>query len=266
MHQPLTAADLLASGGLRRLGRGLFVHDVLDSTNQFLLERAGELDDGAVAWAEFQTAGRGRLGRRWEAPRGSSILLSVLVHEPVDSPLLSVGAMLAAVAACEAIEATTACAPGVRWPNDIVRGGRKLGGVLAESCALSGAGNRAVVIGVGVNCLQQRAHFQGELARTATSLECECAHPVARRAVAAALLARLDHWFTLCQHEAAGWLRIRAAWQRRCEDVGTRVTLEHDGRTYAGTAVEIAETGALIVALDDGTRRQFAAANTARLA
>ncbi len=262
-HRPLTVEDLLPHGPLRRLGQQVFVHDGLDSTNQFLLGRAGELGDGAVASAELQTAGRGRLGRRWEAPRGSSILLSVLLHEPADSPLLSSGAMLAAVAACEAIEAATDCTPGLRWPNDLLCAGRKLGGVLAESCMLPGAARRAIVIGVGLNCLQQRAHFRDDLARTATSLECECAHPVSRRAVAAALLERLDHW--LAPGRPAASSDIRFTWQRRCEDVGTRVTLEHDGRTYTGTALEIGATGELVVALDDGTRRQFAAANTTRL-
>ena len=264
MHRPLTVEDLLPQGELARLGRRVFMHAATDSTNLFLLERAGELGDGTVACAEFQTAGRGRLGRRWEAPRGSSILVSVLLHEPADSPLLSAGAMLAALAACEAIETATDCTPGVRWPNDIVRAGRKLGGVLAESCVLPGAA-RAVVIGVGINCLQHRAHFAGALADTATSLECECRHPVARPAVAAGLLERLDHWLLRCR-QAEAWSDIRSAWQRRCEDVGTRVTLEHDGRTYAGTALEIAATGELVVALDDDTRRQFDAANTTRIA
>jgi BirA family biotin operon repressor/biotin-[acetyl-CoA-carboxylase] ligase len=263
-HRPLTVEDLLPHGPLGRLGRRAFVHDSLDSTNLFLLERAAQLDDGTVASAEFQTAGRGRLGRRWEAPRGSSILLSVLLYEPVDSPLLSLGTMAAAVAACEAIEAATDCAPGVRWPNDLVRAGRKLGGVLAESCGLPAASRRAVVIGMGINCLQQRAHFAGALADTATSLECECQHPVSRTAVAAALLERLDHWLMRSRDEPEVWSDIRSAWQRRCEDVGTRVRLEHDGRCYAGTVLEIAATGEMIVALDDGTRRQFDALNTTR--
>ena len=264
-HQPLTAADLLSRGPLRRLGKRVFVHEAVDSTNQFLLARASELDDGAVAYAEFQTAGRGRLGRRWEAPRGSSVLLSLLLREAPDNPLFSLGALLAAVAVCEAIEAATDCAPGVRWPNDIVRGGRKLGGILAESCGLPGTADRALVIGVGINCLQQRGHFKGDLAQMATSLECECSHPVNRAAVAAALLARLDDWLARCRSQPTVWGQVRSAWQARCEDVGTRVTLEHDGRTYRGTALEISDAGDLVVALDDGARRQFVAANTTRL-
>jgi BirA family biotin operon repressor/biotin-[acetyl-CoA-carboxylase] ligase len=122
----LTSADLLSQGPLRRLGRRVFLHDTLDSTNRFLLDHAADAGDGAVACAESQSAGRGRLGRRWEAPRGSSVLLSVLLHEPADTPLLSQGALLASVAACEAVAAATDCSTGRALANDVVLNGRKL--------------------------------------------------------------------------------------------------------------------------------------------
>jgi BirA family biotin operon repressor/biotin-[acetyl-CoA-carboxylase] ligase len=271
MHRPLTAADLLPHGPLTRLGRQLFVHDTLGSTNTFLLDNAATAGDGAVAWAEFQTAGRGRLGRQWQAPRGSSVILSVLLIEPVGSALPTRATMLAALAACEAIEAATDCAPAVRWPNDIVLGGHKLGGVLAESrplAAPSGAvvqtAQRAVVIGIGINCLQQPGHFAGELAGKATSLECAVAHAVNRAPVAAGVLARLDHWLAAGARDAAGWQRISEQWRARCADLGSRVTLEHDGRRFSGTVLEITGDGDLVVELEQGGRRRFASANTTR--
>jgi len=250
------------------------MHRTIDSTNQFLLERATQVSDGAVAWAEFQTAGRGRLGRRWEAPRGSSVLLSILLHEPADSPLLSQAALLAALAACEAIEAITDCSPRVRWPNDLMLAGRKVGGVLAESRALSdlppetppaASLRRAVVIGVGLNCLQQPGHFQGSLAGRATSLECESTGPIDRGAVTRVLLARLDYWLHVCGRRPTGWGRVRSAWRQRCEDVGTRVTLLHHARTFTGTAIEVSDDGDLVVQLDHGGRRCFPAATTTRV-
>ncbi|MCK4341676.1 MAG: biotin--[acetyl-CoA-carboxylase] ligase [Phycisphaerae bacterium] len=262
-QRPLTVDDLLPHGPLGRLGGRVFVHETLDSTNAFLLGRAADAGDGAVAGAEYQTAGRGRLGRRWEAPRGAAILLSVLLHEAADSPVLTHGALLGAVAACEAIEAATDCSPGVRWPNDIMLNRRKLGGVLAESC--THADGRAVVIGVGLNCLQQRGHFKGELADKATSLECESHQPVDRAALAAGLLARLDDWLASSAQEPRDWAALRAAWRARCEDVGTRVTLEHDGHVFTGTALDISDTGDVIVELDQGGRRHFAAATTTRV-
>lgn len=261
-HRPLTRADLLPRGPLTRLGGCVLMNDTLDSTNALLLSRAAELPDGSVAWAEYQTAGRGRFGRRWEAPRGSSILLSVLLHEPPQSPAHTLAGLLGALAACEAVETTTDCTPAVRWPNDIVLRGRKLGGVLAESCLIEAC--RAVVIGIGLNCWQHAGHFSPLLAETATSLERESAQPVDRAGVAAGLLARLDHWTAAAADDGAVWMSIRSAWRAHCADLGTRITLEHDGRSYAGTAIDVSADGDLIIQLDEGGRRAFAAATTTR--
>lgn len=262
-HRPLRVADLVPDGPLRRLGRQVLLAETLDSTNRFLLERAADLADGAVAHAEFQSAGRGRLGRTWHAPRGAALLLSVLLQEPVGSPLQGLAGLLACVATCEAVEATTDVAVRVRWPNDLYVDQRKLGGVLAESRLLS-VRRRALVIGIGLNCLQHVGHFPPELRATATSLELATSRAVDRAAVAAALLRSLDGWLERGR-TATGYDRLRRAWQARCADVGTRVTLVHDGRTYAGTALDIDASGDLIVQLDRGGRRHFVASNTTRI-
>lgn len=261
---PMTSADLLPRGPLRRVGGRVLLYDTVESTNALLLGRANELADGTVAHAECQTAGRGRQGRRWEAPRGSSILLSVLLLEPPGSLLQSRAALLGALAACEAIECVTDVHPALRWPNDIFARGRKLGGVLAESCGLAD-GVRGVVIGVGLNCLQHRGHFAGELRERATSLDCESAGPVQRGPVATALLARLDDWLARMRDDPGAWSRLLAAWRQHCEDVGARITLQSDGRAHTGTALDITDEGDLILQLDEGGRRHFGAATTTRI-
>ncbi len=274
-HGPLSQTDLFPDGALRRLGRCVIVHETIDSTNKLLLEQGYAAGDGAVAYAELQTAGRGRLGRRWDAPRGSSVLLSVLLLEPPNTALQSHGALLGTVAACESIEAQTDVQPTIRWPNDLVHNGRKLGGVLAESCSAMGTptdeahvppgATRAVVIGVGINCYQQRTHFRGDLFDKATSLDCETERPVHRAPIAARLLQRLDHWLTHTREQPDGWEALRIAWRQRCADLGRRLVLEHDGRQWAGTVLDISEEGDLIVQLDQGGRRHFAAATTTRV-
>ncbi|MBK9119381.1 MAG: biotin--[acetyl-CoA-carboxylase] ligase [Phycisphaerales bacterium] len=261
-YRPLKPSDLLPKGPLRRVGQHVYLHDSLPSTNAFLLAEAGSVGDGAVVAAEYQTAGRGRLGRRWEAPRGSSLLVSILLIEPPDSPLLTPAALLAAVAACEAVTAATTCEPQIRWPNDVVCDGRKLGGVLAESRPLGR--KRALVLGIGLNCLQHRGHFAGDLATKATSLELECTQRVERGPIAAALLARLDAWIAEVSQTSEGPVALWRAWRMRCPDVGARVTLHHDARTYTGTAVDVTDEGHLIVELDEGGRRVFAAETTTR--
>lgn len=263
MHGPLREIDLLPNGALRRIGHQVRLLDTVDSTNALLLGRAAELGDGAVVHAEFQSAGRGRLGRRWVAPRGSSIMLSVLLIEPAGSPLLEVGALLGTLAACEAVDQTTDCRPAVRWPNDLVLAGCKLGGVLAEVATLNE--RRALVIGVGINCLQQRGHFAGELSDKATSLECASESAIQRAPIAAALLRRLDAWLHVGAARSDGWHCLRTAWRDRCADLGMRVTLEQDTRTYTGTVLDIADAGDLVVELDQGGRRHFAAATTTRV-
>jgi BirA family biotin operon repressor/biotin-[acetyl-CoA-carboxylase] ligase len=282
MHRPLTEKDLFPNGPLNRLGRQVLVLDQADSTNAVLLAQAAALADGTVAVADYQTAGRGRHGRRWTAPRGSSILLSLLLIESGDSPLSLGGssrettptvphaAMLTALAACEAIDACTDCQPALRWPNDLALGGKKLGGVLAESTPIGPATParpraRALVIGVGINCLQQPGHFQGELADKATSLEIESAQPIRRAALARELLRQIDARLVACARESRGWEQVRTAWKSRCDDLGARVTLQDGGQPFTGTVLDITADGDLLVQLDRGGRRHFGSATTTRL-
>jgi BirA family biotin operon repressor/biotin-[acetyl-CoA-carboxylase] ligase len=262
MHRPLTERDLFPHGPLRRLGRRVDVFTEIDSTNAYLLAHAADLGDGAMAVADFQAAGRGRQGRRWLAPRGSSILLSVLLIEPEGSPLIAHATMLAAVALTEAVETETNCRPGLRWPNDLVVAGNKLGGVLAESTPLAprlGRVERALVIGIGLNCFQQPGHFGAALAKTATSLEIECAEPVDRPTVARRMVERLEA-LLVCD---PAWLR--EAWIARSDDLGARVTLVESSHRYTGTVLEIADNADLLVQLDSGGRRWFESTTTTRI-
>lgn len=262
MHRPLSIADFPPPGELVRLGRAIHCFETIDSTNAFLLSHAAGLFDGALAVAEQQTAGRGRLRRTWAAPRGSSVLLSVLLHEAVNSKLLRDATMVASLATCRAIEDSTGCRPTVRWPNDLVIGRRKLAGVLAESTPLADD-RRALVIGVGLNCLQQRGHFAGELAEKATSLEIESATAIDRGAVARALVRQLDRALTRAAN-AGGLAEARGEWLARCEDRGQPVTLLVGRQTHRGTIVDIDPGGDLIVQLDTGERKAFEAATATR--
>lgn len=262
VHRPLSREDLPPTESLRRLGREILFFSEIDSTNAFLLRQAGVWPDGTLAFAELQTLGRGRLGRRWLAPRGSSVLCSALLIEDVDVEWLTLLPMLAGLAAAEAVEQATGLAAGVRWPNDIVLAGRKLGGVLIESVALGSAARRAIVIGVGLNVLQQAGHFAPEIVSHATSLEIASPSPVDRPAIARALVERLDAW--LSSAAAPDAAQIRRAWLARSQDLGTRSRLVHDGRVFAGTIVDLDEHGDLVVQLDQGGMRCFRGAVTAR--
>ncbi len=269
MQCRISEPDLFPGGPLRRLGGAVRIFAELDSTNSYMLAHAAELVDGTIVLADFQTAGRGRRGRRWHSPRGASVLLSVLLKEPASSPWLEHATLAAALAACEAVEHASTCRPALRWPNDLMLSGKKLGGVLVESTPLTRTpdepAQRAIVIGVGINCLQQRGHWETAIADTATSLEIESASAVDRTAVARGVLERLDAHLAGTGEGEAEWPGILAAWKSRCEDLGARVTLRHDRRAWTGTMLDISDAGDLLVQLDHGPRRYFAAATTTRV-
>ena len=130
-----------------RFGKPYHFEPECESTQALLLEPG--LPEGAVAATDHQTAGRGRLGRRWEAPSGSSVLASVLLHPPAGRhwPELS---LVGGIAAAEAIEGATGLSAQVKWPNDVMLNRRKVAGVLAE------ARDGAVVLGIGINVNQRR--------------------------------------------------------------------------------------------------------------
>jgi BirA family transcriptional regulator, biotin operon repressor / biotin---[acetyl-CoA-carboxylase] ligase len=214
--------------------------DEVDSTNRYAIDeaRAGAAD-GLVVVADRQTAGRGRLGRAWEAPSGSSLLASVLLRtEPGTSGRYAV-AMAVGVAMADAVVATTGVAARLKWPNDLLVEHRKLAGVLAE------AAGDAVVAGIGVN-LDWPA-FPPDLP-DATACNLEGGRPVTRAVLLADFLGRLDA--LLGDRE-----QIAAEYRARLSTLGTRVRVERGGGDdLVGTAVDIDETGALVVADDGGMR------------
>jgi BirA family biotin operon repressor/biotin-[acetyl-CoA-carboxylase] ligase len=152
---------------------------------------AVDAPEGAVAVADEQTEGRGRLGRHWEAPAGTSVLVSVQLRpalEPQRYPELTV---LGAEAAATAIRTLTELEPTLKEPNDVLIGGRKVAGVLGE------AGEHRVVLGIGINANVPSEELPAEVRIPATSLLAETGRPVDRRALLAELLAELERRYNI---------------------------------------------------------------------
>jgi BirA family transcriptional regulator, biotin operon repressor / biotin---[acetyl-CoA-carboxylase] ligase len=139
------------------------------------------MPEGALALARFQTAGRGRLGRTWEAPPGTAILSSILLKPPPGKPLPQL-ALVAGVAVADALEELTGLAVQIKWPNDVMLRRQKVSGVLAE------ARDGAVVVGIGVNVNQSRE----QLPERAGSLRTTTGHEYERGEVLDAVLAALE--------------------------------------------------------------------------
>ncbi len=259
--------------------------DTIDSTNRYLLDeaRAGA-PEGVVAVADYQTAGRGRLGRTWEAPPGANLLLSVLLRpelDPADRYLATTAVALAAVDAVAATgpatspatspatgSASTGGVPGadgvvgIKWPNDLVApDGRKLAGVLAE--ADLGAGTPAspapVVVGIGINVNWPAGDgdLPPELRGAAVSLRQLAGGEVDREALLAALLDRLGPRVEALA-TASGRAGLADDLRSCCTTLGTVVRVDLPDASFTGTAVALTDDGHLVVE-SGGTRHTVVA-------
>jgi BirA family biotin operon repressor/biotin-[acetyl-CoA-carboxylase] ligase len=216
----------------------------IDSTNRSLLDeaRAGA-PDGLVVVADHQTAGRGRLGRSWEATPGTSLLVSVLLRPDLPVDRLFVLTLAAALALADAVGAVAGITAGLKWPNDLVVGDRKLAGLLAETDVSAGTA-RAVVIGAGCNLTADA--FPPELAPQATAAELEAGRAVDRDVLLEAFLAALAN--RLDDLDA-----VLADARARSATLGRRVRIELPGdQVLEGEATELADDGSLIVRDDAG--------------
>ena len=176
------------------LGRQILVFEETDSTND-LAARAGQdfLPEGWVVFAESHRAGRGTSGRRWISPPRQNLLFSVLLR-PVGVPVPRWPELTfcAALAVAEAAERVTGAAARIKWPNDVLLGGRKVAGILLESHQRQAPG--FVVLGIGLNVLQRAADFDPAIRDRAGSLAMAAVDGrlLRREQVAALVLARLD--------------------------------------------------------------------------
>ena len=166
-----------------RFGREYVYADVCDSTQRLLPEDAPE---GAVAVADEQLEGRGRLGRSWHAAPGTSVLCSVLLRPPVASERLPELSLVGGRACAAAIAAVAAVEPAIKFPNDVLIGGRKAAGILAE------ARDDRVVLGIGINVLQRAEELPREARTPPTSLLVETGREIDRADLLVELLARLE--------------------------------------------------------------------------
>jgi BirA family biotin operon repressor/biotin-[acetyl-CoA-carboxylase] ligase len=207
------------------------------------LARAGE-PEGTVVVADHQTAGRGRLGRTWQAPSGSSLLVTLLLRPTLPVADVHLVTIAAALAAADAADAVAGVRPSLKWPNDLVieRDGttRKVAGVLAESL-VNGAHIDAVALGMGLN-VQWPDELPEELASIATALNHECGHDVDRDAVLDAWLARFGERYAALDADA-----LVEEYRGACVTLGRDVRVELANETFEGRATDVTREGHLVV-------------------
>jgi BirA family transcriptional regulator, biotin operon repressor / biotin---[acetyl-CoA-carboxylase] ligase len=223
---------------------------VVESTMDLAREAARRgWPDRSVFVCDYQTAGRGRRGRRWEAPAGAGLLFTLLLRSS-DAPMQRT--MLASVALSEAIERLLGVEPSIKWPNDLLLGNRKLAGVLAEG--YSGPAGGYVLVGCGVNANQDASDF-ASVGRAAVSLEQAAGRAVHRGELLVVCLERFEGWLGLAPEARAA--ALRAEWERRLWGVGRTLRIRDQGEEFWAVVEGVGADGALLARDERGVARRI---------
>jgi BirA family biotin operon repressor/biotin-[acetyl-CoA-carboxylase] ligase len=240
----------------RFMGRTLLARAEALSTNDVVWDALAQgLPDGTTVVADAQPEGRGRSGRRWHLAPGKGLALSIVLVQGCDRRQSGTLPLVAGLALARGLE-TLGVRAQLKWPNDLLLGGRKLSGILCESRRLvpgagDGAGSDAAVIGVGVNVRESVDDFPPELRASATSLALAGAEAI-REDVAAAFLNALETLWT--EHQEGGRAGVLAAWKQRASFWGEAVTVHTPSGRLDGVAQDLDEDGGLVLRLADGGR------------
>lgn len=236
------------------IGRSLECYAVIDSTNRRATDWAHhDAPDGALVLAEKQTAGRGRLGRRWHAPAGSALLMSLVLRPTLEPAQAQRATMICSLGAVDAARQVAGLTVQVKWPNDLVIDGRKVGGILTELGA-EGKALTHVVVGLGIN-VNLDASLLPEVMVPATSLMAEAGSAISRVALLCSLLEGVERRYLAMQE---GW-SPHEEWRAHLSTLGTAVHVGTPDELIEGDAVDVDPDGALIVESADGRRHRVLA-------
>ena len=246
----LDPADIQRHLQARRLGGRIECVAETESTNSDVAAaaRAGAAE-GLVRIAESQTRGRGRMGRTWVSPHGVNLYCSILLRPTLsagDVPLLT---LATGVAVADAVDAWSDVGAAIKWPNDVLLGGRKVAGVLTEMEAVDGR-PASVVVGIGVNLNCDLDAFPPEVRGLATSIAIANGRHVDRARFAAHLIDAVDARYESLLRD--GFSAILPAWSERDALRGRRVQVRSAGETLAGIASGLGPTGRLLLQTDHG--------------
>ena len=221
---------------------------VIESTNEYLLDKLSTTNvHGHVVLAEFQTAGKGRRGNQWLSPMASGLCLSMAWHFETSPASLMALSLASAVAVLRALHKFKIKKTGLKWPNDIICDGRKLGGILLES-RIEAAGACDVVLGLGLN-LNLPAALCDSLEQVITDIRRNCAVPPSRNALAITVIEELA--CMLRQYAEAGFAPFIAEWRGHDCLQGRQVQLNlADHSQLTGEVLGIDENGLLQMRID----------------
>ena len=253
----IKAPDLLLPREINReldtriFGKGRIVYlEKVNSTNDIAKELAAKgAEEGTIVLAEKQLRGRGRMGRWWDSPFGKGIYVSIILKPgimPQDAPKIT---MVFGVAAVRAIEKVTSLKAGIKWPNDLLINGKKVGGILTEmSTEMDGI--EYIVVGIGINVNNSLSSFPDEIKKTASSLKIELNRPVSRIVFFGRLLEQMEDYYRT--FVGGNFSSVLNEWRKLTVTLGNRVeSATREGKIY-GEAIDIDPDGALMVKDEKG--------------
>ena len=248
---PLSCSAIVDRLESKFVGSEIVVLESATSTSDVAWQRAdGKGSNGLAVFAESQSAGRGRRGNEWFAKAGQSVLCSIVLKDiDLSANVLTV---LSAVAVVDVLEGW-AIKAGIKWPNDVLVGGRKICGILVE------ARDGNFVVGIGINCHQSQDDWPDDLAYPITSIDLASNGVCDRVEVASGLLNSFERWIEVAKTRPSDMIEI---WKSKSTIVGKAVNLRYNNSDYSGVCQGFDSQQGLIVRLDDGQVRNFDAAHT----
>ncbi len=247
----LLPTDIITNLDTLLVGQQIHCENDIGSTNQLAQQLAAAgAPEGLVVLAETQTAGRGRMGRRWESPAGVNVYCSILLKPqipPRQAPQLT---FLSAVATAEALRDLYGIDARVKWPNDILVGGRKIAGLLNELSAETEQ-IHALVLGIGINVNMTAEQFPGELRYPATSVKIETGVAHLRLPLVRSLIQRVDALYA--EFLDQGFAPLRSRWEALFDLLDRQVEVDLGKRTISGVVGGLEPDGALKLFLADGS-------------
>ncbi|MGN1116263.1 MAG: biotin--[acetyl-CoA-carboxylase] ligase [Candidatus Ornithomonoglobus sp.] len=238
----LSEASISSGLNTEFTARNIRYMPVIDSTNEEA-KRCSAMPDGSLFIADVQSAGKGRLGRSWESPKGLGVWMSLLLKPDIPPQDISQITLIAGIAICRVLGNGS----GIKWPNDIVIGSRKVCGILTEMSAEIDRVNY-VICGIGINV--NTVEFPAELQDKATSLFIETGKAYSRSELVSAIMNEFEPLYKIFQKE--GFSPLLEEYRNSCITIGREIRVIYRKETLIGKAVDIAPDGGLIVETENG--------------
>ncbi|MBA3014149.1 MAG: biotin--[acetyl-CoA-carboxylase] ligase [Proteobacteria bacterium] len=234
------------SGFLGSRRQEVHFFETVDSTNTLALSMSKEgAATGTIVVAETQTMGRGRLGKTWSSPAGTGLYCTIILRPNIPLTQLARVTLAAGLAVAQAIDEVSGLFSMIKWPNDVLLGGKKVAGILAE-CDLTGGLGPAVALGVGINLGTSPDQFPSEVRTRATSLSIVCGRTIGKGLMLSVLVDCVEREIERVEH--GGFARILSDWKRRDATAKQLLSwLTTDGQTICGQSLGPDNEGCLII-------------------